>query len=468
MTFLCLLVGVLAAEDVYFARALRRDYLRAGFEQLDSIARLAESRPPDWLNSQALASWTAWMARSGARVTAVTSEGLVLADSSEDPGRMENHADRPEIRAAFRRGRGQAVRYSETLHREQVYLAVRHRQEKGEAVVLRFAWPLAQINEDLAELRWRFWSASLVILLIAGVVALFFSRAFSERVGRLKEFSRRVAGGDFRPLPAERRGDELTELTHSLNQTAGQLDRTIQALKAERNQSEAIFASMTEGVAVITRHERILFANHAFCRSLNMDLGICQNRALIEVIRQSDLLAVIRRALSGQERIRGEVLLGETSFAVAAAPILTEKGKGEDENGGVPGAVLVLHDISELRRLEHIRRDFVANVSHEFKTPLTSIQGFAETLLDGAIDEKENRRRFLEIIRDHSIQLSQLTEYLLKLATIEAGKLELATQEVDVGPMMEACLETTRLRAREKNLPGATQHRVGQYRPAAR
>ena len=134
----------------------------------------------------------------------------------------------------------------------------------------------------------------------------------------------------------------------------------------------------------------------------------------------------------------------------------------------MPGAVLLLHDISELRRLEHIRRDFVANVSHEFKTPLTSIQGFAETLLDGAIDEKENRRRFLEIIRDHSIQLSQLTEYLLKLATIEAGKLELATQEVDVGPMMEACLETTRLRAREKNLPGATQHRVGQYRPAAR
>jgi two-component system phosphate regulon sensor histidine kinase PhoR len=168
---------------------------------------------------------------------------------------------------------------------------------------------------------------------------------------------------------------------------------------------------------------------------------------MVEVIRQSELLDVIGRALAGNESVRSEVVIGAVrtkSFAVTTAPVRS--------GGLVVGAVLVLHDISELRRLERARRDFVANVSHEFKTPLTAIQGFAETLLGGALEDKDNRFRFLEIIRNHAIRLSRLTDDLLKLSQIEAGKLELETRAVSVASLIEPCLETARLRASSKSL----------------
>jgi two-component system phosphate regulon sensor histidine kinase PhoR len=131
------------------------------------------------------------------------------------------------------------------------------------------------------------------------------------------------------------------------------------------------------------------------------------------------------------------------TFAVTAAPV---------QISATTGVVLVLHDISDLRKLERMRRDFVANVSHEFKTPLTAIQGFAETLLEGALDDPQNSRRFLEIIRDHSVRLSRVTSDLLKLSMIEAGKMDLEKRPLAVSDLMQACVETVRLKAERKGL----------------
>lgn len=446
LTFLALLFAVVLAVDLYSARALRRDYLRAGLEQLDALIRLAQNRPLPLDDPDALRSWTTWMAASGARVTVVAIDGRVLADSAHDPTTMENHADRPEIQQALAEGRGQAVRFSETVNRDLAYLATPYRSEGAEPVVLRLALPVARIDEALAEIRWRLWGASLVILLVAGVVSLFLSRAFSERVGRLKQFSRRVAAGDFRPLPTERQGDELTELAQALNETAAHLDETIRSLTEERNRSAAILSSMAEGVAVVSNDERILFCNQAFCRSLGLEASAGQNQPLLEVIRQSDLLEVIRQALATGEVVSREVTVGAVlarSFAATAGPVHTN---------GTAGVVLVLHDISELRRLERVRRDFVANVSHEFKTPLTAIQGFAETLLGGALEDPQNSRRFLGIIREHATRLARLTDDLLKLSQAEAGRLELEMRPLSVNGLIDACLDTTRLKAEEKNL----------------
>ena len=446
LTYLALLLAVLVAGHFYAERALRRDFLQAGFEQLQALARIAMSRPPELNNATALREWANGMARGGERVTVVAADGRVLADSAEDPARMENHANRPEIQQALATGEGRAVRHSATLGRDLLYLAWRQETPSGETLVFRLALPLAHIDEALAQDRRRLWLASLVILLIAGGASLLVSRAFSARVGRLKQFSRRVADGDFRPLPVEREGDELTELAHALNETAARLDQTIRSLTDERNRSSAILRSMVEGVAVISADERILFSNQAFLRILGLDSAACEGRRLLEVIRQSDLLAVIKQALAGREPVTGEVVMGTVrprSFAVTAAPIRAD---------GTTGAVLVLHDLSELRRLERVRRDFVANVSHEFKTPLTAIQGFAETLLAGALDDKENRGRFLEIIRDHAGRLARLTDDLLKLSQIEAGKLELEFHPVSVAGVIESCLATTRPKAQQRQL----------------
>lgn len=446
LTFLALLFAVLLAVDLYAARALRLEYLRVGFEQLDTLMRLAETHPPQLDDPNALQVWTKWMAESGARVTVVAADGRVLADSAHDPATMENHAHRPEIQQALAEGRGRAVRFSDTVNRDLVYLAVRHQAQGGAPVLLRLALPVARIDEALAQMRWRLWSASLVILLIAGGASLLVSRAFSERVEQLKQFSRRVADGDFRPLAVERQGDELTALALTLNETAARLDRTIQALSEERSRSAAILSSMAEGVAVIGQGERILFCNQSFCRYLGTEADACQGRSLVEVMRQSDLLELIRRALAAEELVTQEVTMGALPPRTFAATVASLRA---NEAAGV---VLVLHDVTELRRLERVRRDFVANVSHELKTPLTTIRGFAETLLDGALADEQNAKRFLGIIRDHAARLARLTDDLLKLSQIEAGRLELDVQAVEVRGLIDACLETTRLQVSQKQL----------------
>jgi two-component system phosphate regulon sensor histidine kinase PhoR len=280
----------------------------------------------------------------------------------------------------------------------------------------------------------------------------------------LKNFSSRLGTGDFRPLPGERSADEIASLADSLNQTAAQLDRTIQSLSGERHRSSAILRSMIEGVAVIDAQEKIIFSNRAFSNILNLDTSAIEGRPVIEVLRNTELLSMIRRALKGEEGLSTDIAMGivqQRSFSVTAAPV-NALNPIPAERAGAPafantrekpsGAVLVLHDVSELRRLERVRQDFVANVSHEFKTPLTAIQGFAETLLAGAVDDPQNNRRFLTIIRDHASRLARLTDDLLKLARIEAGKLELEFHPVGITELIESCGETTLLKASRKQI----------------
>ena len=453
-SFLALLVSVLLAVDFFAERALRADYERTGFEELAAIARIAQKRPPQWSPASpgfpedlsALRDWVAQMAASGARVTVFGADGSVLADSQSGPAAEEDNAARLEIQQALANGEGRSIRRSPSLDRDLLYYAVRQATSAGPPVVLRFALPLEAVDEVLGSFRRRLWLASLLILLTAGGVSLLFSRSFTDRVERLKEFSRRVAEGDFRPLPRDSSGDALEALGISLNRTAARLDRTIQTLTEERNLSSAILGSMVEGVAVVNNAERLVFANPGFAEILGLDVPPTSGSALVEVVRQTELLEAVRQVLGGEPRVQSEIVTGtlrQHYFAITVAAVRA---------GDTTGAVVVLHDITELRRLERVRRDFVANVSHEFRTPLTAIQGFAETLLAGAIDDSVNRTRFLEIILEHSRRLARLTEDLLVLSKMDADRLELEVQQLRVSQLIESCLETAQRRAAEKDL----------------
>ena len=452
--FFALLIAVLLPVDFYAERALRRDYERTGFEQLAAIAHIAIASPPQLSsllpdhpeNSASLNGWIAQMAASGVRVTVITSEGRVLADSQSDAQTMENHAGRPEIHDALAKGDGQSIRHSVTINRDLLYYAVRLTPAGGPPVVLRFALPLQTIDEELAGFRRRLWLASLVMLLVTGIASLLISRSLSSRVERLQMFSLRVAEGDFRPIEADRSGDALEALASSLNQTAARLDRTIRTLTEERNLSSAILGSMVEGVAVVNASERLLFANRGFAEILDLDVPPQSGSALVEIVRQTELLEAVREVLKGQPRVEAEIVTGtlrQHFFAVTVAAVSAAE---------TSGAVIVLHDITDLRKLERVRRDFVANVTHEFKTPLTAIQGFAETLLGGAIDDPQNRLRFLEIILEHSRRLARLTDDLLKLSKMDADRLELEIRRLSVSQFVESCIETTQRPAAEKDL----------------
>jgi two-component system phosphate regulon sensor histidine kinase PhoR len=300
-------------------------------------------------------------------------------------------------------------------------------------------------SDSAAVVRHWLWLGALGMLVATAVVSLIFSLLFSSRINRVKWFAQRAAAGDFTPLEGAAR-DELTDLADAVGGMVAELGRVIHTLTEERNRSAAILGSMVEGVAVVGGDERILYCNQAFEQILELPPGSSQGKKLVEGLRQAELVTAVRQVLPGGEEVIGEVEVGTVrrrSFSVTAAPVRA---------AGASSAVLVLHDITELRRLERVRRDFVANVSHEFKTPLTAIQGFAETLLGGALDDKANRMRFMEIIREHAQRLARLTDDLLKLSRIEAGRLELEWRPVSVAALVNGCVETARLKAESKGL----------------
>jgi two-component system phosphate regulon sensor histidine kinase PhoR len=456
LTFLALLLAVSLGLDLYATRLMRRQAMDAGFAELAALGRVAEAAFPPSDDSAAPLARVSEIASAGVRAAVIASDGRVIADSGNDAETGQNQAGQPEFQQALSQGEGRSVRRSLASDRDFLYLARRHSPSSqggsspgatdGPAVVLRLALPVAAVDQTIAGARRRLWTASLLLLLVSGSVTLLVSRSVSLKIRRLEEFSRRVARGDFEPLEMTSGGDELDDLARALNETATRLAETIRVLTEERNRSAAILGSMIEGVAVISPQERIIFSNRAFSQILGLEAITIEGRPLLEVVRQSDLLAIIKKALLQQEHVSSEVVVGTVrprSFAVTAAPVHAT---------GPSGAVLVLHEISELRRLERVRQDFVANVSHEFRTPLTAIQGFAETLLAGALDDPAHRQHFVQIIRDHSARLARLTEDLLKLSRIEAGQLVLEFRPVSVYGLVDSCVETARLKAAQKQL----------------
>ncbi len=486
LAILALVLVVVAAGDLYSWRVVRDQARDAGFQQLAAIGRVARlSRPdfsPDFGDESSLHRWLTEMQAAGVQAAVLSRDGRVLEESASGQGQELADAQDAEIQEAFANGEGRSMRRNNALHRDFLYYAVSYPNVPGaspggdtskagksdkdgdagkegssdkdskDSFVLRLALPLPDVDQQFAATRRPVWTAFLVLLASAVLISLIDAHNLSRRIGALGKFAGRMAALDFRPVITQPGGDQLEGLARALNESAARLNAGIGVLTDERNRSAAILGSMIEGVAVISEGERILFSNRAFSRILGLqDASEIEGRALLEVVRQSDLLASIKMALGGQAQVTSEIVVGTVrprSFAVTAAPVQAASHKG---------AVLVLHEITELRRLERVRQDFVANVSHEFRTPLTAIQGFSETLLGGALEDPINRRRFVEIIREHAMRLARLTEDLLKLSRIEAGQLKLEFRPVSVVQLIDSCMETAQLKAVPKQLSLAVQ-----------
>ena len=302
---------------------------------------------------------------------------------------------------------------------------------------------------------WPVWLAVGLLVVGAGAMAMYVARSLSLRMKRLEGFAARMAEGNFKTIDLDDHHDEISELARAMNKMAVRRQETLQKLTAEHTQHIAILESMIEGVAVVNHDGRVVFSNGAFLQILlqsgaasSVSRPAATGRLLVEAVRQTELLNAVRQVLATGQRIENEITVGTLrprSFAVTVSPVRDAK-----ESGATQGAVLVLHDITELRRLERVRRDFVANVSHEFKTPLTAIQGFAETLLGGALEDTANRERFITIIRDHSVRLARLTNDLLELTQIEAGKMDLDLRPMNICDLVGSCIETVHFQAEKK------------------
>ncbi|HEY1938964.1 MAG TPA: ATP-binding protein [Candidatus Angelobacter sp.] len=339
------------------------------------------------------------------RVTIIAHDGLVLADSEADPKTMENHAGRPEVAAALSGKTGSSTRLSNTVGIKFLYLAV----PSGDKVV-RLAYPLSSVQHQIASIRANLLRASLLALLLALVLAAAIAEIISRRLRRIVRFAEQVAGGDLSARIAESSGDEIAQVAMALDRTARRLEENFTAIRESRAELEALLNSMTDGVIAVSPDMKVRWANHAIAGILHQPVRI--GVPVIELLRHPDFLATLHESLQSKKRESTIVssLAGRKSFSVTAEPL---------PDGGV---VSVLHDISEVERVEKTRRDFIANVSHELRTPLTSIRGYTETLLesDGLIND--NARDFLQVIRRNAERMGRLTEDLLVLARVESGE----------------------------------------------
>ncbi|MGI9103124.1 MAG: ATP-binding protein [Terriglobales bacterium] len=365
--------------------------------------------------------------RADARATVIEPGGRVLADTRANPAEMENHATRPEFIAALHGHMGSNIRTSHTVGIPFLYVAA---PISGGAV--RLAYPLSSIQAMTRHVRLHLLYASLAALALATLISALVAHAIARRLQRIVVFAERIAVGDLTARIAPRSQDEIGQVAAALDHTARRLEQTFAAVEAGRAQLEALLNSMQDAVLAVSKDRRVQWSNGPMQSLTRLSNGA----AMTDIIRDPQFLQAVEGTLASAEphSARATSVAPGRTFSVTAAPM----------HGG--GAVAVLHDISDVERVEKTRRDFIANVSHELRTPLTSIQGYAETLLDmePAPGANERRAEFLEVIRKNASRMSRLTEDLLVLARVESGEQPFHLRAAAPAELLEDAAESFR------------------------
>ncbi len=399
---------------------LRHDIETSLEQKTLMFASLVETSPASSIHD--IAAQAARMA--DARTTVIDSAGKVLADSEAQPEAMENHASRPEFVSALQGQIGSSTRWSHTVGVEFLYVAV---PIPGGAV--RMAYPLSAIRQVNRHITRNLAGALAIAMGVAILLALIATYSIGRRLTRITEFAERVAAGDLSARIQEGASDEIAHVATALDKTARKLEDGFRALENSRQTLETLLNSMQEAVIAVAQDGRVLWANQRMERLLPS--GVRLGEPLVQSARDPEILNSIQTALDRRDitHARAAKIFSGRIFDLTAAPM----------PGG--GAVAVLHDQTEIERVEKTRRDFIANVSHELRTPLTSIQGYAETLLDND-GVPDHVREFLEIIRKNAVRMGRLTEDLLVLARVESGEQSFHLQLVSPRELLHDAVQT--------------------------
>lgn len=377
--------------------------------------------------------------RASSRVTLVAADGTVLADSAvrdADMPAVENHISRPEIQHALSTGQGNDIRPSHTTGERTMYRAVLLRQPQNAApIVIRVGLPMAIIDRELAALKQHLFLALGVAFLVALTLSVWLAHSITRPLSDIASAARRLRSGHHTTPIRTTAQDEVGLLATTLNDMADQLHAKINELSEDRSQLLAVLTSMVEGVMVLDYRGHVLQINPALERMFGISRVEARGRPCAELFRHQRLNELITTILRSRVPYEDEIMLPLTGrcLQIEASP-----AGGERESEAC--IVLVFHDITELRRLEKIRKDFVANVSHELRTPLTSIKGYVEALLDGAKDDPVASAKFLEIILKQSDRLNLIIEDLLELSKIESGRVSLKEEPLELQSVVDRTL----------------------------
>ena len=453
-SYLLITVLALLAFSWFASTSMQRFYLSQTADDLQARAELLKTQVQNHLEPLAPETVDELCKSagrlSGTRFTVILPNGTVIGDSREKPLRMDNHLQRPEILQAISGSRGQSMRYSNTLLQRMMYVAVPVKGEASVIGVIRSALPVTALDDALASLRLKFFFGGVAVAVLAAGISLLISRKYSRPLEEIEKGAARFAEGDLAhrlPIPDS---DELAGLAEAMNKMAGQLNHRIDTIVRQRNELQTVLTSMLEGVIAVDGNERIVSMNPSAARWLGSDRSKVHDRSIPEVIRNLSLQQFITRALSGSEPMEEDITVfhgGERVLNVKSSPLL-------DADQSQIGTLIMFNDVTQMRRLETMRQDFVANVSHEIKTPLTAIKGFVETLQQGKVDDPAESKRFLGIVQKHVGRLSAIIDDLLSLSRIEqqdeADKLNMVPTTLE--DVCRAALQIVHAKAQEKNI----------------
>jgi two-component system phosphate regulon sensor histidine kinase PhoR len=418
-SYLLITIIALVVVTWYASRSLRQFFLEQTVSDLKARAHLFENQIAgylDPLDEKGIDLRCKDIGnRASTRITVIHPSGRVIGDSHEDPSIMDTHVDRPEFLQALTNPFGASLRYSATLRMNMMYVGIPTKMNGRIVAVVRTSIPVNSIENVLRRVQNNIVLVGLIIAAFAAFLSLLVSRRIARPIEQIKKWAESIARGEFRVRAPADESEEIRGLSDAMNKMAMELRDRIDTVIRQRNEIEGMLSSMVEGVIAVDTEERIISMNLAAAHMFSCKPDKAQGRSIQEAIRNPALHRFISTTLASKEPVEKDLVVYSDGERIL-------DGHGtmlRDAEGNRTGAIVVLNDVTRLWRLENIRRDFVANVSHEIRTPITAIKGFVETLRNGSVQKAEDSERFLEIIEKHVDRLESIIEDLLSLSRIE-------------------------------------------------
>ena len=384
------------------------------------------------------------------RITIIDVSGKVLLDtdlSISNPLELENHANRPEVRKALRGENSFEIRYSPTIKVNLLYVAVPLLKENKPIGVIRISMPLVQIKQEFETLRNAISFSFVIAFALSVFLGFLFINGITKPLNRIIYSAKKFSKGELKHKILVDSSDELGELARVLNEMSQNIEDKIKEIELQNQHLAAILQSMVEGIIVVDKDSRVISVNRPAEEIFEIKQEEVKDKLFLEVVSNNEIDDVISEVLrfgSFKSKELSLVWPIKKVFKLDASPIF--------ENKEITGCLLVVHDFTEIRKLEVMRKDFVANVSHELKTPLTTIKGFVDTLKEGAFEDKKNALNFLNIISEHTLRLENLINDLLSLSHIESKEIILKKTFFDICALVDNVLKSFQFNLDKNNI----------------
>lgn len=394
------------------------------------------------------------------RITFIRSDGVVLGDSDFAAEEMNNHLYRNEVSEALEEGIGRAVRSSNTMRMNMIYVAIPIKdQTDNYSYVIRMAMTLDEVDNGLRKVMYVMIGGLLILFVLAAFISYRVALGLTKPLEQITKVAKRITNQEYVARVTVVKKDEIGELGHAINAMADSLQVQMERIKQNENQLQTVLANMINGIVMIENDGRVVLMNRHAEEVLGLPASELVGRHYSEAKQQYELSQMIQSALESKEALREEVTFyypEERLVELTLVPI----SEGEHQRGGV---LLVLQDVSAIRRLERMRSEFVANVSHELKTPIAAVKGFAETLLGGAVKDEETARSFLQIIFDESDRLNRLIGDILELSKIESRRVPLMFSPVELDSFVRKTMTLLEAEAAMKGIKLCSKIQPGLY-----